>query len=155
MKKILLFLSLSVLLALSLAAETITVGGGSNSVTVLSSSGTETLLQYQIGRFEQTRVQIGGEDWYHIDLPKEGFTQEKGAPQLPVCNRSIIIDPTAKMRLELLDVQYQDFPVAVARQKVSSPATSIRIPFLTALGMCINGMLFTRKMWRNSPNPTS
>ncbi|HOY84461.1 MAG TPA: C25 family cysteine peptidase, partial [Candidatus Syntrophosphaera sp.] len=117
MKKILLFLSLSMLLVFGLAAETTTLGGGSNSVTVLSSSGSETVLQYQIGRFEQTRVQIGGEDWYHINLPKEGITQDKGAPQLPVFNRSIIIDPTARMRLELLDAQYQDFPVAVAPSK--------------------------------------
>ncbi|MCB5285046.1 MAG: C25 family cysteine peptidase [Candidatus Cloacimonetes bacterium] len=117
MKKFLLFLSLSMLLVFGLAAETTTLGGGSNSVTVLSSSGSETVLQYQIGRFEQTRVQIGGEDWYHINLPKEGITQDKGAPQLPVFNRSIIIDPTARMRLELSDVQYQDFPVAVAPSK--------------------------------------
>ena len=100
MKKFLLFLSLSMLLVFGLAAETTTLGGGSNSVTVLSSSGSETVLQYQIGRFEQTRVQIGGEDWYHINLPKEGITQDKGAPQLPVFNRSIIIDPTARMRLD-------------------------------------------------------
>ena len=117
MKRTLLLLSLLMLLTFALAAETITTGSGANSVTVLSSSASETVLQYQIGRFDTMPVSIGGDEWFHVNLPKEGITQDKGLPQLPVFNRSIIIDNTARMRLELFDLQYQDYQIRVAPSK--------------------------------------
>ncbi len=117
MKRTLILMSLLLLLIFAVAAETITTAGGANSVTVISSSGTETVLQYRIGKFEQTPVNIAGAEWFHINLPNEGITQDKGFPQLPVFNRSIIIDNTARMRLEFFDIQYQDFQVPVAPSK--------------------------------------
>ena len=117
MKRTLLLPSLLMLLTFALAAETITTGSGVNSVAVLSSSASETVLQYQIGKFDTLPVRIGGDEWFHINLPKEGITQDKGLPQLPVFNRSIIIDTTARMRLELFDAQYQDYQIRVAPSK--------------------------------------
>ncbi len=100
-----------------LTAQVITTGSGTNSVTVLSSSGSETVLHYQIGKFEQTPVDISGQEWFHVTLPKEGITQEKGFPQLPVFNRSIIIDDSSLMRLEVFDLKYQDYQIPVAPSK--------------------------------------
>ncbi|NLN85533.1 MAG: hypothetical protein GX135_05465, partial [Candidatus Cloacimonetes bacterium] len=101
----------------ALTAQVITTGSGTNSVTVLSSSDSETVLQYQIGRFEQTPVNISGQEWFHVTLSKEGITQEKGFPQLPVFNRSIIIDDTSLMKLEVFDLKYQDYQIPVAPSK--------------------------------------
>ncbi len=116
MKRLVLFLTLLTLLIVSVAAETVSLGGG-NSVAVISSSASETVLQYQIGTFEKTPVNINGNEWFHLQLPKEGITQEKGYPQLPVFNRSIIVDNTALMRLDVYDIEYQDIPLAVAPSK--------------------------------------
>lgn len=53
MKQFVLFLALLTLLVFSVAAETVSLGSGANSVAVISSSGTETVLQYQIGKFSK------------------------------------------------------------------------------------------------------
>lgn len=113
-----LIFTVSLLLAIfALTAQIITTGSGTNSVTVLSSSPSETVLQYQVGKFEQKPVTISEEEWFHLTIPKEGITQEKGFPQLPVLNRSIIIDDTGLMKVELFDVKYQDYQVPVAPSK--------------------------------------
>jgi hypothetical protein len=114
MKRIILILSLCTLGIFALAAETVTLGGGDNSITTLSSSTSETVVQYQIRKFEQTPVKIEKNQWFQIRLPKEGILHEKGFPELPVFNRSIIIDDTARMKLEIFDVQYQDLEIPVA-----------------------------------------
>lgn len=100
-----------------LNGELVSVASGVNSIDVITSSGTETTLQYRIGSFEKALVNINGEPWYHISMPKEGITQDKGMPQLPVYNRSIIIDNTALMAVEMYDVQYEDFEIPVAPSK--------------------------------------
>jgi agmatine/peptidylarginine deiminase len=117
MKRISLLLLLFLMALACLSAEMISLGSGSNSIDVVSSSGTETILQYRIGRFEKTPVTINGDAWYHITMPKEGITQDKGLPQLPVYNRSIIIDNTALMAVEIYDVQYEDMELPVAPSK--------------------------------------
>lgn len=117
MKKAVLLVSLLLLLTLSLIAETVQVGLGDNNLSVISSSETETILQYSVSRFEKQKVVIDGSDWFQIRLPKEGITQDKGFPELPVFNRSIIIPNTARVKLEVSDVQYQDFALKVAPSK--------------------------------------
>ncbi len=116
MKRLIIMMSL-LLAIFALTAQVITTGSGTNSVTVLSSSASETVLQYQIGNFEQKPVTIAQKEWFHVTLPKEGITQEKGFPQLPVFNRSIIIDDSSLMKVELFDVKYQDYNVPVAPSK--------------------------------------
>lgn len=116
MKKALLVL-LFALFGIMLMAESVTLATGINSINLMSSTTTETILQYNIGLFEQESVKIGSETWHHITLPKEGISQEKGYPQLPVFNRSIIISDQAAMDLEVYDVQYQDIKLAIAPSK--------------------------------------
>jgi len=108
----LLILSISVF-----ATEAIKLSNGDNSIQVISSTDTETLLQYNISYFETNKVTINGSEWTHINLPKEGITQDKGFPQLPVFNRSIVIDNYARMKLEVYDVQYKEIKLNVAPSK--------------------------------------
>ncbi len=117
MKRAVLLVSLLIMLALSLNAETMQLGLGENSLTVLSSSDNETLLQYRINQFEKQKVAINGTEWYQVRLPKEGVTQDKGFPELPVFNRSIIISNSARIKLEVYDLQYQDISLKVAPSK--------------------------------------
>ncbi len=104
-------------IAVILCGETVSLRPGDNSVSVLASTPGETILQYQVHSFERSPVQIDGQEWHHIRLPQEGFTQDKGYPELPVFNRSIIIDGTALMNLQIYDVEYQDLALAVAPSK--------------------------------------
>ncbi len=117
MKKTVCFIGLLLMLALSLSAELMQVGFGQNSIAVLSNSENEALLQYNISQFEKTKVEINGSEWYHIRLPKEGITQDKGFPELPVFNRSVIIPNQSLMKLDVFDVQYQDIQLDIAPSK--------------------------------------
>ena len=98
-------------------AETITLGNGQNGISVLSSTENETILEYTIGKFETLAVQIDNMTWHNVYLPGEGILENKGYPQLPVFNRSIIVNDRSLMKIEILDVEYQDFELAVAPSK--------------------------------------
>ena len=112
------FLILSVMLCAGiLSAQAALVSGGKNSIEVLYSNAEETVLQYKIGDFERRAIEIEGKSWYHIALPKEGHSQERGMPELPVLNRSIIIDNNAHIRLEVYDIEYTDLRLPVAPSK--------------------------------------
>ncbi len=117
MKRSLLTVCFLVLIVSAVFAEIVSFGSGDNTINVIASSEMETVLQYNISNFEQSKVIINGADWYQIRLPKEGITQDKGNPELPVFNRSIIINNSALMHLQVSDVQYQDFQLAVAPSK--------------------------------------
>jgi len=117
MKKLVALIIAMLLISFVLSAEVITTGNGKNSVTVVNDNANETILKYQIGEFEKNRVLIDGEDWFQIRLPKEGITQEKGYPELPVFNRSIIIPDQALMAIEVYDIEFKDFPINVAPSK--------------------------------------
>ncbi len=117
MKKLAALLISMLLISVVLSAEVITTGNGKNSVTIVNDNADETILQFQIGEFEKNRVFIEGEDWFQILLPKEGITQEKGYPELPVFNRSIIIPEQALMAMEVFDIEYKDFQIKVAPSK--------------------------------------
>ena len=117
MKKLAALLISLLLISVVLSAEVITTGNKKNSVTIVNDNADETILQFQIGEFEKNRVFIEGEDWFQILLPKEGITQEKGYPELPVFNRSIIIPEQALMAMEVFDIEYKDFQIKVAPSK--------------------------------------
>jgi len=116
MKETILFLIIAFSLTI-IMAETITLGNGKNGISVLSSTENETILEYTIGKFETLAVQIDNMTWHNVYLPGEGILENKGYPQLPVFNRSIIINDKSLMKIEILDVEYQDFELAVAPSK--------------------------------------
>jgi len=109
------------LLALApfLAAEAVSTGTGVNSATVLSSTLAETVIQYEIGKYEKLEQEIDGATWYQISLAKEGRLLKLGYPDLPVFNRSIIIDGKARMKAEVYDLEYIDTELPVAPSKGS------------------------------------
>jgi hypothetical protein len=116
MKETILFLIIAFSLTI-IMAETITLENGKNGISVLSSTENETILEYTIGKFETLAVQIDNMTWHNVYLPGEGILENKGYPQLPVFNRSIIINDRSLMKIEILDVEYQDFELAVAPSK--------------------------------------
>lgn len=117
MKRIILILSLCALGIFALAAETMSLGAGQTSATVLSSNDLETIIQYQIGRFEKFSVEIDGEKWNTVYINPGAVTHDKGYPQLPVFNRSIVIDGRSTMKMEVYDVEYEDLDLPLAPSK--------------------------------------
>jgi len=117
MKKMVILSGLFLLLSFSLSAELLAEGNSNNSITLLIDNDNETILEYRISEFEKNKITIEGEDWYQIRLPKEGITQDKGFPELPVLNRSIIIPDQALMAIEVLDIEFKDYPIKVAPSK--------------------------------------
>ena len=108
---------LFLLLSFSLSAELLAEGNSNNSITLLIDNDNETILEYRISEFEKNKITIEGEDWYQIRLPKEGITQDKGFPELPVLNRSIIIPDQALMAIEVFDIEFKDYAIKVAPSK--------------------------------------
>ena len=131
MKRALLMLCLLFIAAMAFSAEKVLVGVGDNSLSLINSTMNETILQYRINSFEKESVKINGEEWFHIRLPKEGIMQDKGMPELPVYNRSIIIDGTAKVSLEVYDIEYQDIylPVAPSKGVISRDIDPAKVPY--------------------------
>lgn len=128
-------LMLLIMTGLSLfAVETVYLNSGSNGYRLLSSDDSETRIQYNIGSFEKSAIVIDGKEFYNLNLPKEGITQDKGYPQLPVFNRSIIIPDRAKMKLDVYDVEYEDIPMAIAPSKgvITRDQNPASIPFTFA-----------------------
>ena len=119
------------LLCFGLFAETVTLGNGSNAINVLQSSDSETVLQYKVGTFEKETVEINGEKWFHVNLPKEGHSQDKGFPQLPVFNRSVVIPGSSAMHLEIYDVQYEDIilPIAPSKGVITRDINPATVPY--------------------------
>ncbi|PKN77876.1 MAG: hypothetical protein CVU48_10090 [Candidatus Cloacimonetes bacterium HGW-Cloacimonetes-1] len=98
-------------------AETIVIGSGSNGLGIISNSKNEIHLQYNFSTIESQKVSINGNDYHSVNLLNEGITQEKGKPQLPVFNRSVLIPETAKMKLQVYDLQYQDIQMKIVPSK--------------------------------------
>ena len=117
MKKMVILSGLFLLLSFSLSAELLAEGNSNNSITLLIDNDNETILEYRISEFEKNKITIEGEDWYQIRLPKEGITQDKGFPELPVLNRSIIIPDQALMAIEVFDIEFKDYAIKVAPSK--------------------------------------
>jgi len=119
------------LLPLLLIAEPIILGSGQNDVNILSSSPSETILEFKVWSFSARRTQIGSRLWHHITVPGEGISLDKGNPELPVLNRSIIIPATSAISLEVYDLQWEDIEMAVAPSKgvISRDQSPETIPY--------------------------
>ena len=116
MKKLILITLLLTLVWL-LCAEQYTVNANQNEVRVLSTGSQQTVLEMTLGHFEREAVSINGNTYWTLNLKKEGITEEKGLPEVPYINRSLIIPATARMQLALQASEYTDIVLPVAPSK--------------------------------------
>jgi subtilisin-like proprotein convertase family protein len=94
------------------------------TVTVLEDDGSRSVIEVTVGGFEAKAVDIEGEQYYLIDLPREGIQKEVGLPQLPNVRRSLIIPDDRAMGLTVLEAEYVDIPdLPVAPSKGFLPRT--------------------------------
>ncbi len=116
MKKIFVIFILMLMASFSFT-ETININENPFSVNVLSSSETETVIEYTIGSFEREPVEIDGEIFYDLTLAKESNSFEKGNPSLPFITRSIIIPDDAFMDVTVLESEFVEFTMPVRPSK--------------------------------------
>ena len=117
MRKPIIFLTLLLLLGISLSAEQITVSQHSNGIRLLQGAQDNMVLELTLGHFESEPVLIDGNTWHNLYLKKAGLTLEAGYPQLPVLAGSVIIPNTARMELSLLESEYVELQMPVAPSK--------------------------------------
>ena len=79
-------------------AKTVTVSDFQNSITVIRSNENETVIDYKIGKFDATSININGTEYNKITVKNGHSLYKKGIPDLPVITKSIIIPPMAKMQ---------------------------------------------------------
>ncbi len=108
------------LLTLSVsAAEVVTLSGAEAVMaTVVESSDSRTVIEYELGSFTKSPIIIGGETYYSVSLDGEPHSSERGLPELPLIARSIIIPDAAAMDVRVLGTTYIDFenvPVAPSK----------------------------------------
>ena len=113
MRKAMLMLALVFALpVLALAASTVAVSDYPEVVSarVVESDVQRTVLQYDIGSFTKTPVDIDGELFYSVELGGESPSKEQGLPQLPNICRSIVIPDNAEMAVRVVSSHYVDYP---------------------------------------------
>jgi len=134
MKRLIILLLLSLVAFNLLASQTVNVGSGINAFRVLSSDDNETRIEFGVGSFDKRAVQIDGKEFFHLLLKGEGISQDKGNPELPVFNRSIIIPNTARMNIEVYDIQFTDLllPIAPSKGVITRDINPASVPYTFA-----------------------
>jgi len=117
MKKGLLLVVMVLTLVASLSAGIVTVSDSANEVNVISSNNSETVLEMTLGQFIQEEVEIDGVVYKTLSLNKEAETYKKGAPEVPILTRSIIVDNYSSSELQVISSDYVEYELALAPSK--------------------------------------
>jgi len=87
------------------------------NIKVLESNSQKSVIKIEIGAFSREPVTIDGKSYYQIALTKEGNSAIVGEPSLPRACRSVIIPDNAKVKINVLDSEYRDYPMLIAPSK--------------------------------------
>jgi len=88
------------------------------AVQVLESGAERILLQFEVGEYNQTEVAIEGTPYVLPRIPGESHILEAGTPDLPRICRSVIIPDDARMEIDVLSAEYDEYPgVRIAPSK--------------------------------------
>ncbi len=113
MKKHLILILILLRALVILSAETIILNNMENNVELISSNDRSCLLELKLASFEKESYIVNGKEFFKISVDKEAETYQKGAPELPVISRSVIIDKTSKPELKILSSEYKEFKINV------------------------------------------
>jgi len=89
-----------------------------SSVELIQSNNDKIILNYNINGFEKEAVRIEGETYYRILLGIEPLSKEKGYPELPHINRSVMIPGNAEMNARIVSSQTEivkDMPIVPSK----------------------------------------
>ena len=90
-------------------STTAPIAGDAVKVHVVEDTGDRIVIDYEIGDFTKTPVEIGQDTYAQIGLGEEGLMKEVvGAPELPHVCRSIVIPNDAEMEARVLASDYYE-----------------------------------------------
>lgn len=78
-------------------------------VDVITSNDDLIELEYTLNGFYREEVEIEGVTYSKIGIPHEGFFLDRGYPELPHINRSLLIPPRADMQATVIDYDFVEF----------------------------------------------
>ncbi len=78
------------------------------TVNVLDRTPGRTVIKVEFEAFDQTPVRIRGKEFKRIVLGSESTTKLKGFPALPKICRSVLLPPTRRMKVNILDSSHYD-----------------------------------------------
>ncbi|MBN2461438.1 MAG: hypothetical protein JXB60_07505, partial [Candidatus Cloacimonetes bacterium] len=116
MKK-LIFFSCCILFVTFLGAEKRMIKDHEFSIALTRNETDYVILVFDFGHFQAEPVTIAGKTYYSLNLEKESNIQERGYPELPTINRSLIIPDASGVAIEILDSESVDYSLPVAPSK--------------------------------------
>ncbi len=135
MRERLIISAIAVLFLMSpVIAKTVDLGIGLDGVTVnvQQSDDQHTILQYQIGSFQQLPVTIEGKEYFSLFIDREATLMDAGEPALPQISRSIIIPDNAGMKVNIIESEYieiTDILIAPSKGHLSRTINPSDVPF--------------------------
>ena len=94
----------------ALAARHIIDGETVNAVTLTDGNRGNSVLECTIASFESEELTIEDGTWHSISLEGQPRFLEAGAPALPYLTTSIVLPDAGSSSLEILQLEYTDFP---------------------------------------------
>lgn len=94
----------------ALAASYIIDSETVNSITSIDGNRGNTVLQCTIGSFDSEELTINDGTYHSISLEGQPRFLEAGAPALPYLTASIVLPDAGSSTLEILQLEYTDFP---------------------------------------------
>jgi len=79
---------------------------------ILDDNASETVIEFKVAGYNLETVDIHGQAYSVVTLPKAVTFLEKGLPQLPRISESIIIPDDAHMTCEILEAEYETMRIA-------------------------------------------
>jgi len=101
-------LGMAVTWALAAVVFAATVQADPIEVEVMRSDPGAIVLEYRVNDFFLEPVMIDGEEMSRVVSGDEAPLMTEGAPELPSVTRSVVIPDGARMRLEVVSVEYED-----------------------------------------------
>jgi gingipain R len=101
-------------------------------VNAIAESEDVQRLDIRISETQLHPITINGASWYLPHLPEGAHTYEKGAPQLPVITRSIMLPDTGDVSLRVKVLAYRDYyatPVAPSKGPLPRSINPADVPY--------------------------
>ncbi len=104
----LLILFLLLLNTYYLNAETVNLKDGKPGVTLnlISTDNSGTRVEFLFNSFDYEKININGKDYIKISAPNAHQLLEKGAPELPILRKSVIVSDDKGVSYRIIDVEY-------------------------------------------------
>ncbi|UCH89373.1 MAG: right-handed parallel beta-helix repeat-containing protein, partial [Thermoplasmata archaeon] len=96
--------------------------GGPVTASILEDGAGETVIEFNVAGYHQKSINIESNPYLMLSIPEAPIFLEKGYPELPRVNRSIVIPDEAKMKVEIVEAEYDTIGgVLIAPSKGSLP----------------------------------